>query len=232
VSCPARVHLLPDEKRRPLSQPAHVSTWGRHGLPSSSGHHSTSRKQALKRAADILGAAAGFDLAVASDLDDRDFCSSSIRKVRFCSPKSVNGFNGRSFRIFKFRTMTVTEDGPIIQQATRDDPRVTRLGRWFAPSQTLTSCRSCFNVLKGEMSLVGPRPHATAHNTKYEQENRRLRVSATTSSRELPAGRRLMVFRGETRNVVHSWKSESSLIFGILNNWSIWIDLQIFAEKR
>ena len=79
-----------------------------------------------------------------------------------------NGFNGRSFRIFKFRTMSVFEDGPQIRQATRNDPRVTSVGRWLRRT-SIDELPQLFNVLGGSMSLVGPRPHAVAHNTEYER---------------------------------------------------------------
>jgi exopolysaccharide biosynthesis polyprenyl glycosylphosphotransferase len=78
-----------------------------------------------------------------------------------------NGFNGQTFNIFKFRTMRCLEDGPVIPQATRNDPRVTRLGRWLRRS-SIDELPQLFNVIRGDMSLVGPRPHATSHNSEYE----------------------------------------------------------------
>ncbi len=78
------------------------------------------------------------------------------------------GFNGRDFRIFKFRTMRVCEDGTVVQQATRRDPRVTRVGRLLR-STSLDELPQLLNVLRGEMSIVGPRPHAVAHDTHFEQ---------------------------------------------------------------
>ena len=77
------------------------------------------------------------------------------------------GFNGHAFRIVKFRTMHVLEDGKIIRQVTRGDPRVTRLGRWLRRTN-IDELPQLFNVLYGNMSLIGPRPHAAAHNTEYE----------------------------------------------------------------
>jgi len=80
------------------------------------------------------------------------------------------GLDGRSFRMLKFRTMTVTEDGatPGLQQARRDDPRVTPLGR-ILRRWSLDELPQLFNVLEGSMSLVGPRPHAVDHNEHYRQ---------------------------------------------------------------
>ena len=76
------------------------------------------------------------------------------------------GFNGREFPIYKFRTMTVLEDGPTVQQARRDDARVTKVGRLLRAT-SLDEVPQLINVLKGEMSLVGPRPHALAHDDEY-----------------------------------------------------------------
>ncbi len=70
------------------------------------------------------------------------------------------GFNQKPFRIIKFRTMHTLDDGAVIQQARRDDPRITRVGRWLR-RWNIDEIPQLFNVLKGDMSLVGPRPHAT-----------------------------------------------------------------------
>jgi putative colanic acid biosynthesis UDP-glucose lipid carrier transferase len=76
------------------------------------------------------------------------------------------GLNGRVFTIYKFRTMTVMEDGDELAHATRDDERVTRLGAFLRKS-SLDELPQLFNVLKGDMSMVGPRPHAVAHDSRY-----------------------------------------------------------------
>jgi undecaprenyl-phosphate galactose phosphotransferase/putative colanic acid biosynthesis UDP-glucose lipid carrier transferase len=92
--------------------------------------------------------------------------------VKFDSPGPIifrqrrSGFNGKGFVIFKFRTMTVLEDGAVVTQACRDDLRVTRVGKFLRRS-SLDELPQLFNVLRGEMSLVGPRPHALAHDDKY-----------------------------------------------------------------
>lgn len=70
------------------------------------------------------------------------------------------------FRCFKFRTMTVMEDGPVIQQAKQNDARVTTIGRFLRRS-SLDELPQLLNVLFGSMSLVGPRPHALAHDKQY-----------------------------------------------------------------
>ncbi len=76
------------------------------------------------------------------------------------------GLNGEPFMILKFRTMTVCEDGDRIEQASRNDRRVTPLGRYLR-MLSLDELPQLLNVLKGEMSLVGPRPHALAHDEFY-----------------------------------------------------------------
>ncbi|MEY4358863.1 MAG: hypothetical protein RLZZ631_349, partial [Cyanobacteriota bacterium] len=80
------------------------------------------------------------------------------------------GLDGRRFRIYKFRTMRVMEAGdqPGLQQACRLDPRVTPVGR-FLRQWSLDELPQLFNVIKGDMSLVGPRPHAVDHNEQYRR---------------------------------------------------------------
>jgi exopolysaccharide biosynthesis polyprenyl glycosylphosphotransferase len=76
------------------------------------------------------------------------------------------GQGGRSFGILKFRTMNVVEDGACVVQAARNDARITRAGR-FLRASSIDELPQLLNVIRGEMSLVGPRPHATAHDALY-----------------------------------------------------------------
>lgn len=120
-----------------------------------------------KRAVDIVLAALGLLLlaplmalvAIAIRLD-------SPGPVLFVQTR--RGFNGHTFRIYKYRTMNVLDDGPVVVQARRNDPRVTRIGAVLRKS-SIDELPQLFNVLKGDMSLVGPRPHAVAHDNEYAQ---------------------------------------------------------------
>jgi putative colanic acid biosynthesis UDP-glucose lipid carrier transferase len=76
------------------------------------------------------------------------------------------GVGGQTFTILKFRTLTVSEDGLEVIQVHKDDPRVTRVGR-FLRALHLDELPQLFNVLAGDMSLVGPRPHAISHDAYY-----------------------------------------------------------------
>jgi putative colanic acid biosynthesis UDP-glucose lipid carrier transferase len=92
--------------------------------------------------------------------------------IKLTSPGSVifkqrrYGLDGREITVYKFRTMTVSEDSDNIRQATRDDERVTRVGA-FLRKYSLDELPQFINVLQGRMSVVGPRPHAVAHNEQY-----------------------------------------------------------------
>jgi putative colanic acid biosynthesis UDP-glucose lipid carrier transferase len=76
------------------------------------------------------------------------------------------GLNGKVFTIYKFRSMSVAEDGDVIAHATKDDQRVTRVGA-FIRETSLDELPQLLNVIRGDMSLVGPRPHALAHDAHY-----------------------------------------------------------------
>jgi putative colanic acid biosynthesis UDP-glucose lipid carrier transferase len=76
------------------------------------------------------------------------------------------GLNGTPFQIYKFRTMTVLENGPVIQQVVKNDARVTKTGHWMR-RLSLDELPQLLNVINGEMSLIGPRPHALAHDRHY-----------------------------------------------------------------
>jgi Undecaprenyl-phosphate glucose phosphotransferase len=138
-----------------------------------------------------------------------------------------NGFNGKLFTIYKFRSMRVVEDGDRIPQARRGDPRVTRIGRWLR-STSIDELPQLLNVLSGEMSLVGPRPHAVAHNNEYQ------RIVSNYAFRHhvkpgITGWAQVSGLRGETETVqLMARRIEHDLWY--INHWSIWLDLRILLK--
>jgi putative colanic acid biosynthesis UDP-glucose lipid carrier transferase len=98
------------------------------------------------------------------------------------------GLDGEEITVYKFRTMTVSEDGSAIIQARRDDPRITPVGR-FLRRYSIDELPQLINVLQGRMSLVGPRPHAVAHNEEYRRRSADT-CGVTRCGQELPASPR------------------------------------------
>jgi Undecaprenyl-phosphate glucose phosphotransferase len=134
------------------------------------------------------------------------------------------GFNQQEFRIIKFRTMTTLDDGDVVPQARRDDPRVTRLGR-FLRRWNVDELPQLINVLKGDMSLVGPRPHALSHNREYEQKialyARRHNVLPGITGWAQVNG-----FRGET-DTDEKMQRRVECDLHYIDNWSLWLDFRI-----
>jgi Undecaprenyl-phosphate glucose phosphotransferase len=137
------------------------------------------------------------------------------------------GQNGQIFRIFKFRTMSVTEDGPVVTQAVVGDTRVTRVGR-FLRMTSIDELPQLLNVLLGDMSLVGPRPHALAHDDLFEKQldqfSRRRRVLPGLTGWAQVNG-----FRGETRTT-EDVRQRMNYDLYYVDNWSIWLDIEILAR--
>lgn len=150
--------------------------------------------------------------------------------VKFTSPGPIlfkqrrYGLNGGEIVVWKFRTMTVCEDGETIEQARKDDPRVTRFGA-FLRRTSLDELPQFINVLQGRMSIVGPRPHAIAHNEEYRKlipgYMLRHRVNPGITGMAQVNG-----WRGETDSI---YKMEKRIKYDLqyLRNWSIWLDLKI-----
>ena len=120
-----------------------------------------------KRASDILLASIGLVLAAPAWL-------LIAMAIKLDSPGPVlfrqrrYGADGREIIVYKFRSMTCLEDGVVVTQAAREDARVTRSGRWLR-QYSLDEIPQLLNVLQGRMSMVGPRPHAVAHNELYRK---------------------------------------------------------------
>src|SRR5258708_7462068 len=134
------------------------------------------------------------------------------------------GLNGKLLEVLKFRTMTAFEDGAEIRQARREDERVTPLGR-FLRSTSLDELPQLLNVLAGTMSLVGPRPHAVAHNEEY----RRLIHGYMLRHKVKPGITGLAQvngWRGETDDLGKMQKRvEHDLAY--VENWSLWLHAHI-----
>ena len=136
------------------------------------------------------------------------------------------GFNQQPFGVFKFRSMKVESDA-VFKQASRNDARITRIGAFLRRSN-LDELPQILNVLKGEMSLVGPRPHALAHDRSFE---RRIALYARRHNVRpgITGWAQVNGLRGETltdldmeRRVTHD--------LHYIDNWSIWFDIQIMFQ--
>jgi putative colanic acid biosynthesis UDP-glucose lipid carrier transferase len=144
------------------------------------------------------------------------------------------GLNGKEIRILKFRTMTVCEDGPVVRQATRGDSRVTRFGA-FLRQTSLDELPQFLQVMTGDMSIVGPRPHAIAHNEIY-----RSKIHGYMLRHKVKPGitgwAQVNGWRGETDTVDKMEKRvEHDLEY--IRNWDLVWDLKIifltiFGAKR
>lgn len=134
------------------------------------------------------------------------------------------GFDGRTFFIYKFRSMSVMEDGQHVVQARLDDPRVTKVGRLLRGS-SIDELPQIFNVLRGEMSLVGPRPHAVAHDDHYGAM-----ISSYACRHHVKPGitgwAQVNGMRGETRQIEDMEKRIDHDLWYI-NNWSLGLDFKI-----
>lgn len=137
------------------------------------------------------------------------------------------GLDGREIVVYKFRTMTVREDGDVVTQAQKNDPRVTRVGS-FLRRTSLDELPQFFNVLQGRMSIVGPRPHAVAHNEAY-----RKLIKGYMQRHKVKPGitgwAQVNGLRGETETV-EKMKARIDYDLEYLRNWSLRFDLYIILR--
>lgn len=138
--------------------------------------------------------------------------------------QSRYGLNGKEIKIWKFRSMSVMENSTVVTQASRNDPRVTRFGA-FLRRTSLDELPQFFNVLQGTMSIVGPRPHAVAHNEEYRKlvENYMIRHKVKPGITGLA---QINGFRGETDTLD---KMEMRVLYDLnyIKSWSLWLDIKI-----
>ena len=135
-----------------------------------------------------------------------------------------NGFSGKAFRILKFRTMHVEGDDCEFRQATRADPRITRVGRLLRRT-SIDELPQLWNVIKGDMSIVGPRPHPTALDAEYQR-----RIGTYAFRHHVKPGltgwAQVHGLRGETKTIDRMQRRIDHDLYYI-NNWSFLLDLLI-----
>jgi putative colanic acid biosysnthesis UDP-glucose lipid carrier transferase len=180
----------------------------------------------FKRAMDVI--IAGIALIVLSPL-----MAVIAIVVRLTSPGTAifrqkrYGLDGQQITVYKFRTMTVSEDGHEVVQARRDDPRLTRFGG-FLRRNSLDELPQLYNVLQGRMSLVGPRPHAVAHNEEY----RRLIKGYMIRHKVRPGITGLAQVngcRGETSNL-EEMQARVQYDLDYLRRWTPTLDIRILVR--
>ena len=134
------------------------------------------------------------------------------------------GLDGKAIMVWKFRSMSVQENGAVVTQASRNDARITPLGG-FLRRTSLDELPQFFNVLKGDMSIVGPRPHAVAHNEQYRKQ-----VSGYMLRHKVKPGitgwAQVNGWRGET-NTLDKMQKRIEFDLEYIEHWSVWLDLKI-----
>jgi putative colanic acid biosynthesis UDP-glucose lipid carrier transferase len=153
--------------------------------------------------------------------------------VRFSSPGPAifrqrrNGLDGEEIIVYKFRSMRAQDDGAVVQQATKADPRITPLGA-FLRRTSLDELPQFINVLQGRMSIVGPRPHAVAHNEMYRQLIKAYMVRHKVKP-GITGWAQIHGHRGET-DTIEKMQARVEYDLEYLRNWSLGLDLQIIAR--
>jgi putative colanic acid biosynthesis UDP-glucose lipid carrier transferase len=149
---------------------------------------------------------------------------SSPGPILFKQPRL--GLNGKKFNVYKFRSMKVHQEHGTVTQATQNDPRITKIGQ-FLRRTSLDELPQFINVLKGDMSVVGPRPHALQHNEMYKDllELYMLRHRVKPG---ITGWAQIHGYRGET-DTVDKMAKRVQFDLHYIQNWSLWMDLQIIA---
>ena len=153
--------------------------------------------------------------------------------VRLSSPGPVifkqrrNGLDGEEIIVYKFRTMRVMDDGQVVPQATKDDPRITPFGA-FLRRTSLDELPQFVNVLQGRMSIVGPRPHAVAHNEQYREMIKAYMVRHKVKP-GITGWAQVNGLRGETETI-EKMRQRVEYDLEYLRNWSLGLDLQIIVR--
>ena len=137
------------------------------------------------------------------------------------------GVDGRKIVVYKFRSMTVAEDGDVVRQATKNDARITPFGG-FLRRTSLDELPQFINVLQGRMSVVGPRPHAVAHNELYRKLIRGYMIRHKVRP-GITGLAQVNGYRGETETV-EKMKARIEFDLTYLRSWSLLLDLQIILK--
>ncbi|HEX2012391.1 MAG TPA: undecaprenyl-phosphate glucose phosphotransferase [Roseateles sp.] len=153
--------------------------------------------------------------------------------VKLSSPGPIifkqrrNGLDGEEIIVYKFRSMRAMDNGNVVKQATKDDPRITRFGA-FIRRTSLDELPQFINVLQGRMSIVGPRPHAVAHNEEYRQLIKAYMVRHKVKP-GITGWAQVNGLRGET-DTIDKMKARVEYDLEYLRNWSLGLDLQIIMR--
>jgi putative colanic acid biosynthesis UDP-glucose lipid carrier transferase len=153
--------------------------------------------------------------------------------VKLSSPGPVifkqrrNGLDGEEIEVYKFRSMRVMDNGSVVKQATKDDPRITPFGA-FIRRTSLDELPQFVNVLQGRMSIVGPRPHAVAHNQQYRELIKAYMVRHKVKP-GITGWAQVNGLRGET-DTLDKMRQRVEYDLEYLRNWSLALDLQIIVR--
>jgi len=138
-----------------------------------------------------------------------------------------NGLDGQEIIVYKFRSMTTQDNGAVVRQATKGDSRITPFGG-FLRRTSLDELPQFINVLQGRMSIVGPRPHAVAHNEQYRQLIRAYMVRHKVKP-GITGWAQVNGHRGET-DTIEKMQTRVEYDLEYLRNWSLGLDLQIIVR--
>jgi len=219
---PATIHLAPDPHLFWVRYPVLERVGGHYTLRLSRAPL-TVKDRILKRAFDVATASVLLMLAA-------PVLAVIAAAIKLDTPGPVlfrqrrNGFNQKEFRIFKFRTMTTLDDGGVVRQATRGDQRITRVGRVLRRTN-LDELPQLLNVILGHMSLVGPRPHAVAHNCQYEEQIR-LYARRHNVKPGITGWAQVNGYRGET-SAIDKMLKRVEHDFYYIDHWSLLLDIRI-----
>ncbi|MCM5681322.1 undecaprenyl-phosphate glucose phosphotransferase [Schlegelella sp. S2-27] len=153
--------------------------------------------------------------------------------VKLSSPGPVifkqkrNGLDGEEITVYKFRSMRAMDNGAVVKQATKGDPRITRFGA-FIRRTSLDELPQFYNVLQGRMSIVGPRPHAVAHNEQYRKMIKAYMVRHKVKP-GITGWAQVNGHRGET-DTIEKMEARVEYDLEYLRNWSLGLDLLIIAR--